>query len=131
VLKAGGNDAGETVIHVVVKTAPVVIIGVDNPYWSTRVLEERVTGAFVSVRPPHDASDDAVASLCAELEGARAFRVNRRPLRKVLVEGAVSRVPGPRRSPGEVARAMVDDVASRDRAALRAYVDRKLSEAGL
>lgn len=132
---AGGEGAAR--IEVVEREAArqLLTIEPDDSAWATGSLESSITsGALVRVRPPADASDEAIAGLRETLRSAGAAAVKVLPRAAgtsfaVVPEGERERKAG--RTIRQVVMERAEAAVTADRPALLQALDEALSEVGL
>lgn len=116
--------------HVFGRASALLTVGADHAAWGGRreELGRVAPGSFVRVFPPEGASDGDVEAVCRALGDGCRVRVmprERAAATPVLAEAS------PRRSARDVCLALVEEVVSRDRDALRALAEEIMAEAGI
>ena len=108
----------------------LITIDIESDVWAgTKPFVSR--GAIVRIRPPHEATQtqiDELIAVCIE-QGAERVRVEARRRAPKIV--ASSQLCSARSSIREVVITMCEEANSRDRQALRTFVDDVMNRAGI
>ena len=130
------GEPAKLVTEVLVKgSSEFVTVREDSPLWEpgrrSAITVEK--GAFVRIRPPHDASDEQIEELRSIFVALGVLKVivEPKPKGKVVLEQEGPRGPSGGQSPRETVTQMVTEANTRDRAALSELVEETMGACGL